>query len=321
MAHDQHGVDTHLGKLGDDGQGDGVHDRGGGEGNAPGNRAEHVQFALSMDHAVAGAAAGLAVDAVLYPLDSWRTRLQAAASGAAPPKQSLLRASFRGVSVAAATSMPTAALFFSVYNTTRDALQGECQPEEDRRVVFARALGATVVASGMGEAAACLVRVPSDNIKQRAQAGVGGGRPRDAAALIMREWGPRGFLRGYATTLRRDVPFAFLQFPLYEAIKAVGSGTRLGERPSEPTPPWLAVTAGSVAGGGAAWLTTPLDVVKTRIMTAASKADAPATLVAVARAEGIPALWTGGVPRCLMFSLGGAVFFSAYETVLAMVKA
>ena len=83
---------------------------------------------------------------------------------------------------------------------------------------------------------------------------------------------------------------------------------------------WESSLCGSVAGGIAAGLTTPLDVVKTRLMTQTGGKGAAGNyqglldcLVRVAKEEGVGALYRGLVPRVVNIALGGAIFFGAYE--------
>lgn len=73
--------------------------------------------------------------------------------------------------------------------------------------------------------------------------------------------GVRGLYRGFGGTILREIPFTCLQFPVYEYLKQSMAGV------GEPTW-WQAASAGSIAGSFAAAVTTPLDVIKTRIMLA-----------------------------------------------------
>ncbi len=111
-----------------------------------------------------------------------------------------------------------------------------------------------------------------------------------------------------------QLPFTSIQFPLYEGLKA-----RVARRGTRPSPGEAAV-CGMIAGGVAAVLTTPLDVVKTRVMLE-SRAEGrspsvltfPPRLLGIAREEGIKTLFKGWVPRTLAISLGGAVFLGIYD--------
>lgn len=76
---------------------------------------------------------------------------------------------------------------------------------------------------------------------------------------------------------------------------------------------------GSVAGAIAAGLTTPLDVIKTRVMLARrgdGGVDAPVRLKEVVRgiaSEGPGAFWRGITPRVTWIGIGGAVFLGSYQ--------
>jgi solute carrier family 25 S-adenosylmethionine transporter 26 len=84
-----------------------------------------------------------------------------------------------------------------------------------------------------------------------------------SALMTARNEGIRGFYRGFGITIARELPFTSIQFPLYEYLKSLLSRDFLsGRRPS----PGEAAVCGSIAGGVAALTTTPLDVVKTRVM-------------------------------------------------------
>lgn len=75
---------------------------------------------------------------------------------------------------------------------------------------------------------------------------------------------------------------------------------------------------GMVAGATAAFATCPLDVLKTRIMlTADLPKEQRYTVIQTIRKliteEGCKAMFKGVVPRVMQISLGGALWFGAFE--------
>jgi len=82
---------------------------------------------------------------------------------------------------------------------------------------------------------------------------------------------------------------------------------------------WENATLGSMAGAVAAAITTPLDVVKTRLMTQTNTAAADRyagvgdALRRVYASEGPAALFSGIGPRMLWIGVGGAIFIGSYE--------
>ena len=255
-----------------------------------------------MESFLAGAVAGFAVDVSLFPLDTVKTRIQS--------KEGFTKAGgftniYRGLGITALGSVPGAGLFFGTYDTVKYLLIAE-EP-----VILGRQKtpsGAPLVikhqvAATFGEAAACSVRVPVEMIKQQMQAGQH--RSMQAAAQsIWKTSGAKGFYKGYGITMFREVPFAMIQFPIYEWFK----------RKINSESAFYRAVGGSVAGGIAAALTTPLDVAKTRIMLNQSKSKEFFLVpLEVYREEGPAALFKGVGPRVIWISVGGAVFFGAYE--------
>ena len=131
---------------------------------------------------------------------------------------------------------------------------------------------------------ACIIRVPVEVIKQRQQAGVHSSSTHILRSILKSE-GFIGLCRGYSTTVLREIPFSFIQFPLWEWSKKVWS-----RRQNRDVSPWQSSICGAVSGvdkcfillswvffkcflyvetgGIAAAVTTPLDVAKTRIILA-----------------------------------------------------
>eukprot|EP00611_Tribonema_gayanum_P001614 TRINITY_DN1118_c0_g1_i6.p1 TRINITY_DN1118_c0_g1~~TRINITY_DN1118_c0_g1_i6.p1 ORF type:complete len:221 (-),score=22.72 TRINITY_DN1118_c0_g1_i6:200-862(-) len=172
-----------------------------------------------------------------------------------------------------------------------------------------------MAAASGAEIVACLVRVPTENVKQKMQAGVGTSSSSAVATCrsILSASGARGFYAGYMTTIMREIPFSLIQFPLYERMKAVW-----GRRRGAPVHSYQAAVCGSLSGAFAGALTTPFDVVKTRLMLGADKHGVPykgmvPTFQRIVADEGAVALFGGIVPRVMWIGIGGFVFFGAYE--------
>ncbi|KAG5176536.1 mitochondrial carrier domain-containing protein [Tribonema minus] len=249
---------------------------------------------------VSGGIAGTSVDVALFPLDTIKTRLQ---SSQGFIKAGGFKGVYNGLSAAAVGSAPGAAAFFSTYEGLKVRLGDPSAPSTH----MAAASGAEIVA--------CLVRVPTENVKQKMQAGVGTSSSSAVATCrsILSASGARGFYAGYMTTIMREIPFSLIQFPLYERMKAVW-----GRRRGAPVHSYQAAVCGSLSGAFAGALTTPFDVVKTRLMLGADKHGLPykgmvPTFQRIVADEGAAALFGGIVPRVMWIGIGGFVFFGAYE--------
>ncbi|GAA6093149.1 S-adenosylmethionine mitochondrial carrier protein isoform X1 [Tachysurus ichikawai] len=94
-------------------------------------------------------------------------------------------------------------------------------------------------------------------------------------------------------------------------------------RQGERLDSWQAALCGAVAGGVAAFVTTPLDVAKTRIMlakagTSTASGNIPLVLYEVWKCRGVFGLFAGSIPRTTFISVGGFIFLGAYEKVRRM---
>lgn len=140
---------------------------------------------------------------------------------------------------------------------------------------------------------ACLIRVPVELVKTRTQTSayspLGSTSQRLSSLSAFRAiWNSSSpsspvpgfghlsrFYVGFGSTVARDVPFSAVQFTIYEPLKswlgkrrkgsAGGSGDDV-RRGSTALDGLDAAICGCVAGGISAIITTPLDVVKTRVM-------------------------------------------------------
>ncbi|KAK6332320.1 S-adenosylmethionine transporter [Orbilia brochopaga] len=247
----------------------------------------------------------------LFPLDTLKTRLQSASGFLAAGG---FRHLYRGIGSVFLGSAPGAALFFVSYEGIRHSSFSQRYLGGDGAAVAAMAAGA------VGEVAACTVRVPVEVVKQRAQAqatGQGKGGSVAAVRYVVGLGRDRGFwgvwrevYRGYGVTITREIPFTIIQFPLWEVLKrGMVRWREGGERRATAVE---SAVCGSVAGGVAAALTTPLDVLKTRMMLADKSQSMVSMLARIVGEEGVRTLLSGIGPRVMWISAGGAVFLGAY---------
>jgi asparaginyl-tRNA synthetase len=88
----------------------------------------------------------------------------------------------------------------------------------------------------------------------------------DCGRRMLRTEGLTAFYVSYPTTLCMTVPFTAIQFTAYESISKTLN-------PKGSYDPYTHCFAGGVAGGFAAGVTTPLDVIKTLLQTRGSATD------------------------------------------------
>ncbi|XP_053153787.1 S-adenosylmethionine mitochondrial carrier protein isoform X1 [Hemicordylus capensis] len=251
----------------------------------------------------AGGLAGVCVDLILYPLDTVKTRLQ---SPQGFKKSGGFHGIYAGVPSAAVGSFPNAAAFFVTYEYMKAMLHTDASPY--------LAPVTHMLAASFGEVVACLIRVPSEVVKQRAQVSPSSSTLRILSNTVYEE-GILGLYRGYRSTVLREIPFSLVQFPLWESLKDLWSWKQ-----GHVVDSWQSAVCGAFAGGFAAAVTTPLDVAKTRIMLA--KADSRtasgnvlSALHGVWKTQGISGLFAGVVPRMSAISLGGFIFLGTYDKI------
>ncbi|CAN8104054.1 unnamed protein product [Discula destructiva] len=297
---------------------------------------------------LAGGIAGTTVDLTLFPLDTLKTRLQSAQGFFAAGG---FRGIYRGIGSAALGSAPGAALFFCTYEATktyaadfrRNALGNGSITSAEARAGGVGAAAVTdndgdeqdstafdhMAAASLGEIAACAVRVPTEVVKQRAQAGHHGGSSLSSLTAILSQratvglpgvW--RELYRGWGITILREVPFTIIQFPLWEALKRYGRRRQGLDRRRRGEDVGVVESAlyGSVSGAVAAGITTPLDVLKTRVMLSSQRTGLGEIVVSILRQHGVRPFFAGIGPRVAWISVGGAVFLGSYQWAVSVLE-
>ena len=240
--------------------------------NASASTAKRPQLSTA-ERVFAGGTARAASQLVLYPADALRTLAQTRA-GAKTLSELGARTLVSGCATTSGFAYFIGALQFAVFGGT---------------VAILGPIGASM----LGAAASCIVSVPQEVIKQRLVTGI---YPNfgNAVTSIWRLQGPPGFYAGWLPTVSRNVPFVVCAFTSFAAmekrrLQTTGEAT-LGLADS--------LTIGVLSALVAGFVTHPVDVVKTRMMTQAATSatpykSVPDCIATMWRAEGPASFYAG----------------------------
>ncbi|CAK9441041.1 uncharacterized protein LODBEIA_P49100 [Lodderomyces beijingensis] len=233
---------------------------------------------------IAGGFGGVVGDSAMHSLDTVKTRQQGFPHSAKYKnmlrayatifkEEGFLRGLYGGYAPAALGSFPSTAAFFGTYEYSK------------RKMIFEWHMPETLsylIAGTLGDLASSVFYVPSEVLKTRLQLQGRYNNPYTrecgynyrglwhAIGSIYRTDGLKTFVFGYKETLFRDLPFSALQLSFYEKFRQLAiyyNGN------SSDLPVGAELATGAAAGGLAGVLTTPLDVIKTRIQTATNTSD------------------------------------------------
>jgi solute carrier family 25 (mitochondrial S-adenosylmethionine transporter), member 26 len=272
------------------------------------------------DRATIGAAAGAAAGAFTYvallPLDAVKTNLQTKLySNSVEATISIFKTKgiqgfYRGLSAVVIGSATSSAVYFGTCELAKHIMYA-CGAGSGRftvpRVVVPPLAGA------MGNVVSSAIMVPKELITQRMQAGASG-RSWQVLLRILKNDGILGLYAGYTATLLRNLPAGILSYSSFEYLKAFV----LFQTKQNQLKPAQSILCGALAGSISASLTTPLDVVKTRLMTQTHKnaqRKVSEILRQIVNEEGWGGLARGIGPRVLHSACFAALGYFAFETV------
>ena len=178
----------------------------------------------------------------------------------------------------------------------------------------------TIVAGGVSRAFSALIVSPLELIRTQQQSSNALAKQGVLRGMqnIIRKDGALSLWRGYTATCWRDVPFSIVYWYGFEAFKA-----RISDPTNNIPIRHNSFLTSFVAGGGsgmiAAFVTTPMDVVKTRrqVMVGSSGGEARTArlLLDILRSEGVSALFSGVVPRVVKVAPACGLVIGTYSYV------
>jgi solute carrier family 25 (mitochondrial S-adenosylmethionine transporter), member 26 len=282
----------------------------------------------------------------VYPLDTLKTRQQSQdflKTFASPsqktklPSPQLFRGLYQGIGIVIVATLPAAGTFFTVYEAAKSVFSSQ-----GKRFGLPQPLVYSA-ASAVAEMSSCLVLTPAEVIKQNAQMVETGssakhsGSRTSTSMLALRQLGAGGLgstmrklSSGYTAMVARNLPFTALQFPIFEYVRNHAWDRRRradqGGRRSLWETGLVTGTSAGFAGSIAAVVTTPMDVVKTRMMLSGGEGEAEgggdakkqrSSGYAVARRvyaeKGLPGLFRGAILRAVWTAVGSGLYLGMYE--------
>ena len=292
----------------------------------------------------AGAFAAFTVDLLVYPLDTLKTRIQSPSYAKlyknpnGTPNRAFFRGLYQGVGSIILITIPSSGAFFTTYEALKFALNEYIPPNS---TLYVPRAAIHSVSSAGAELVSCAILTPAEVLKQNAQVVLkdGKGKRGSTTLEVLKHFRrhPTKLWRGYTALAARNLPYTALQFPVFEHLKQYFLARRKqkkGGKPVDGVFERASITAMSagIAGSGAAWITTPIDVVKTRIMLAArdetsnsasdnsggsgkKAARKSGWLVGreILRNEGLRGLFRGAMLRSAWTTLGSGLYLGCYE--------
>ncbi|SCW01892.1 LAFE_0E09560g1_1 [Lachancea fermentati] len=293
---------------------------------------------------LAGGFGGAIGDSVMHSLDTVKTRQQGAPNAKKYQnmisayrtifvEEGLARGLYGGYTAAMLGSFPSAAIFFGTYESTKRKMIGDWAVNDTI---------SHLTAGFLGDLVSSIVYVPSEVLKTRLQlqgkynnphfqSGYNYKHLRDAIATIVRTEGWRTLFFGYKATLSRDLPFSALQFAFYEKFRELAFKIE-NKTPEDDLSVFSELFTGAAAGGLAGIITTPLDVIKTRIQTQLPISVTAETLTeskpvtienslikglsAVQKSEGLRGFFSGVGPRFIWTSIQSSIMLLLYQVTL-----
>lgn len=257
-------------------------------------------------------------------------------------------------------SLGTAGAFFTTYENVKATLNKTKTKSNSAILQATPTPMINAVSSSAGEMVSCFLLTPAEVIKQNAQVihntpggkGKGKAHPGNVTLQVLSRFKryPWKLWSGYTALVGRNLPSTGVNFPIFEAVKGYlvdrrrrrlgyntatgGLETTRGRKDIQEEPVFeravLTGVAASISGSIASVVTTPIDVIKTRMMLAATSDSSSGVSTAaeisrkegnsiwtvgrrIFREEGARGLFRGGAIRVVWTAISFCIYLSMYE--------
>jgi len=202
---------------------------------------------------------------------------------------------------------PSSALYLGIYESCKGYLMNT--PYISNELVI------YLIAGAVGELVGSMVRAPAEAIKSNVQSGVDKTTMAAAERVFTTQDGRENVLRAWSASILRDVPFGSIQLAIFELSKA----WILNNPDIDLDVNTLQAEAllGAFGGSIGSFVSTPMDVVTTRIITqTVPEGEEPIAFAGMAKRvwqEGGPtALFRGWRERVVYWAPAIGIFLSCY---------
>ncbi|KAN0060142.1 mitochondrial aspartate-glutamate transporter agc1 [Thecaphora frezii] len=280
-----------------------------------------------------GGIAGSIGATMVYPIDLVKTRMQNQRSAVVGEplmyknsidcvKKVLRNEGFLGFYSGLGPQLLGVAPEKAIKLTVNDLVRGKARDP----ITGAITLPWEIVAGGTAGGCQVIFTNPLEIVKIRLQVAgeiaksEGGDRVARGAVHIVRQLGLVGLYKGASACLLRDIPFSAIYFPAYAHLKKDTFGEGKGGKKLSFGE---TLASAAIAGMPAAFLTTPADVIKTRLQVEARKGQATYRGITdcfakVLKEEGPKAFFKGSLARVLRSSPQFGATLVAYEYLQAL---
>lgn len=272
-----------------------------------------------------GSVAGCIGATIVYPIDFVKTRMQAQRS-LSQYKNSidcflkiLSREGIRGVYSGLGPQLIGVAPEKAIKLTVNDYMRNKLKDKNGKlgllsEIISGASAGACqVIFTNPLEIVKIRLQVKGEYVAENAE------NAKLTALQIIKRLGLPGLYKGAAACLLRDVPFSAIYFPTYAHLKRdLFNFDPNDKNKRSRLNTWELLSAGALAGMPAAYLTTPFDVIKTRLQIDPKKGEtiykgiihAARTIL---REESFKSFFKGGAARVLRSSPQFGFTLAAYE--------